>query len=146
MAGLSRCGGSGALQETYGHPGRLTCVGGIGVSADLLAEALSDGSAPNHDFYFIPDTFFHRQVYDPAHFRHGGGKQGRAGYNTAVLFDSGVNKGLGTHVHAQINDLQAAAFHHYLYQVLAYIVHVPLHRAQDHPACGFLFAAYKTRL
>ena len=63
-----------ARQEFDGLVGAGGGIGGVAVGSDGVAEALSDGSAADHDFHLIPQTLFLRQLHDVFHLAHGGGQ------------------------------------------------------------------------
>ena len=63
-----------ARQEVDGLVGAGGGIGGVAVGSDGVAEALSDGSAADHDFHLIPQTLFLRQLHDVFHLAHGGGQ------------------------------------------------------------------------
>ncbi len=129
-----------------GALGGLGGIVGVGVSADLLAEALGDGRAAYQDFHLIPDALAFRKGHHAPHLAHAGGQQGGTGDDLAAVLLCRADKGLGGHIHAQVDDLKAAALHHNFHQILADVVQVAPDSAQTDPAGRGLRLSHKEGL
>ena len=111
-------------QAVYGGPGCGGGVGGVEVGVNFIAEALADGRAAHHDTNPVTDAALPGQLHHPAHLLHGGGEQGGAGDDVAVMLPGGLDKGLRGHIRPQVIDLDIAALQHDLHQILADVVHI----------------------
>ena len=75
--------------------------------------------------------FFLEQLINLFHVNHGGGQQGRHADKGSRMLFQGFFKFLSLYIHSQINHLVSVSFHHHGYQVLADIMQVSFHGADD---------------
>ena len=102
----------------------------------MIAESLGDRGAAHHDLHLVTDAGFLCLVDHVLHLAHGGGQQGGAANHLAALVNSGLHIGFGSHVSAQVHNLQALALHHHLHKIFADIVQISLDGADTHLARG----------
>ena len=124
------------FQDLHRLAGGGTGVFGVVICADLVAEALADGRAADHDLDLVLQAALVDELDDLAHFLHRGGQQRRAGNHAAVILHGGADELLRRRVYAEVKDLDAAALHHDADEILADVVHVALHGAEAHAADG----------
>ena len=122
------------FQDLHRLAGGGTGVFGVVICADLVAEALADGRAADHDLDLVLQAALVDELDDLAHFLHRGGQQRRAGNHAAVILHGGADELLRRRVYAEVKDLDAAALHHDADEILADVVHVALHGAEAHAA------------
>ena len=106
----------------------------VAVGADFVGELLSDRGAADHHLGLAANARLLQGVDDRLHHGHGGGQQGGEGDDGAVLLLGRFDEFLRRHVNAQIDHFEPAAFEHRGHQVLADVVQVALHGADDDAA------------
>src|SRR5437870_9872016 len=113
------------------HPGRHRGVGRVAVGADVLRVLQGDRCAPDGYVHLVAQARLRKGLDVGLEHRHRGRQErGEADHVGLVLLDC-RDELLGRRVHAEVEDLEPGALEHDHAQVLADVVDVALHGADD---------------
>src|SRR5450759_2774114 len=117
--------------ELHGHAGRHRCVRRVAVGTHVLGVLLGHRCAADRDVNLVSEPGLGQGLDVDLEHGHRGGQKGReADHVRLVLFDRG-HELLGRRVHTQVEDLEPCALEHDHAEVLADVVDVALHGADD---------------
>ena len=111
-------------------------VGGVAVGADFVGKLLRDRGAADDDAE-VGDAGGFEHAHGFLHGGHGGGEQGGEADEAGLVFERGGEVALGADVGAEIDHGETGAAPHHRDQILADVVEIALHGADDDGVFGF---------
>jgi len=119
-------------QKRFCQLDRFGRIGRVTVGADTPGECGRDRPSTHYDLEIIPDILSLQQIHHFPHAVHGGGHQGGEGDDIGIDLPGRTNEACRWDAAPQIGDRETGRLQHDLDQVLANIVGVSFHDADNY--------------